>query len=94
MTALADYPHLRYVDFANNLIPSLAPLETLQHLLSINLEGNQLEGALTVPNLGFLQVLNVARNKISEIKDLALPMLKKLVAKGAHTHCENGLTCV
>ncbi|KAI9140723.1 hypothetical protein BKA69DRAFT_1029249 [Paraphysoderma sedebokerense] len=66
--ALAEFPHLRYIDLSNNKIATLIPGLTVQdHLLSLNLSHNKLQEISKEVFLkkAYLQQVNFSANEIT-----------------------------
>jgi len=78
---LKNYPHLKYINIAQNEIQDIQTVASIPHLLSLNASTNLINSleVFTNPNvLPFLQILNLSNNKIKHFPAIQLPRLKKL----------------
>ncbi|XP_068160503.1 leucine-rich repeat-containing protein 23 isoform X2 [Antennarius striatus] len=79
ITAISSYTHLRFLDVSNNHLMDLSPLASLTHLLWLKVDHNAVEhtGKLFTL-LAYLQWLNMAANRITDLNDLVGPALETL----------------
>eukprot|EP00753_Platysulcus_tardus_P015668 PLAT519.1.p1 GENE.PLAT519.1~~PLAT519.1.p1 ORF type:complete len:317 (-),score=115.95 PLAT519.1:83-1033(-) len=66
LTALAEYPHLCYIDVAHNEIEDISALAGLESLLSLSVAHNKLGHMPRLPQ-PFLQIVNLEGNEISHV---------------------------
>ena len=77
ITMLSSYIHLRYVDLSRNNLRDLSPLNSLTHLLVLNVNNNHLTSA-RLDQLPYLQTISFANNKIKSLEGIDHPMLEHL----------------
>lgn len=65
--SLGGFRHLRYVDVAYNRLSSVEQLAALPSLLAVDASGNRLAGLPDLSHARFLQVINVAINRLKRL---------------------------
>jgi Leucine-rich repeat (LRR) protein len=90
---LANYQHLRYLEFGGNSFNSIDVLAKLPYALRINLKGNRvssLSAFQTEEAFQFLQHLELTGNQVPSLVPLSLPRLLVLnLNQNAVRTCEN-----
>ncbi|KAI8930289.1 hypothetical protein BC831DRAFT_440006 [Entophlyctis helioformis] len=75
LEAIDKFPHLRYVDCSDNALLTIEALASLEFLLSVNVQGNQLRDIPPVlDKKKYLQHINVAKNQLQEFKIQSWPI--------------------
>lgn len=74
---LQGYIHLRYLDLSNNNIDDIQALNSLQHLLVLKLDNNQLAN-IQLDELPYLQVASFNYNRIKSLEGVNHPQLEHL----------------
>eukprot|EP00045_Choanoeca_perplexa_P014559 m.172301 g.172301 ORF g.172301 m.172301 type:complete len:407 (-) comp16715_c0_seq5:1239-2459(-) len=77
INAISPFQHLQIVDVSSNSLSSLAPLNKLPCLISINAADNRLK-SLDLGNFKYLQRLLLSGNKLKSIPTLECPLLEHL----------------
>lgn len=77
ISVLGSYIHLRFIDLSNNNLRDVTALNSLTHILTLNLDGNKLTSA-SLNELPYLQTANFARNKIQTTEGISHPLLEQL----------------
>uniref|UniRef100_K3WUA4 U2A'/phosphoprotein 32 family A C-terminal domain-containing protein n=1 Tax=Globisporangium ultimum (strain ATCC 200006 / CBS 805.95 / DAOM BR144) TaxID=431595 RepID=K3WUA4_GLOUD len=85
LAPIVNYPHLLFVNVAENQITDVAPLEKLPYLVCVNLSDNALAAPVALPQQSHLQALDVSQNQI--------PTLQGFQSKSLSSLNINGNTC-
>jgi len=75
LSLLRQFPHLRIVDVASNYIADLDPLNSLEHLLSLEAPYNVISSTNSFLPRPYLQVLDLSFNKLTSWPNLCHPRL-------------------
>jgi len=78
LSLLRQFPHLRVVNVASNYLESVEPLNSLEHLLSLEAPNNLLSTLKSLESRPYLQVLDLSFNKFASWPDLKHPRLRYL----------------
>ncbi|KAA0707020.1 Leucine-rich repeat-containing protein 23 [Triplophysa tibetana] len=95
LVLLSSFIHLRYIDISSNHLSDLSPLAGLTHLLWVKGDSNliqQFEGQW-FDQLGFLQWLSLASNRLCDVKGLKATALETLNLIGNGIQTMHGLEC-
>lgn len=82
---MPNYPHLRYLNVANNKIKDLSSIKSLNFLIFLNASGNlltDLEFLNEKGTLNYLQLAILSNNRIKKLTPIQAPKLRKLNLNG------------
>ena len=82
---MPNYPHLRYLNVANNKIKDLSSIKSLNFLIFLNASGNlltDLEFLNEKGSLNYLQLVILSNNRIKKLTPIQAPKLRKLNLNG------------
>ena len=82
---MPNYPHLRYLNVANNKIKDLSSIKSLNFLIFLNASGNlitDLEFLNEKGTLNYLQLVILSNNRIKKLTPIQAPKLRKLNLNG------------
>lgn len=82
---MPNYPHLRYLNVANNKLKDLSSIKSLNFLIFLNASGNlitDLEFLNEKGTLNYLQLVILSNNRIKKLTPIQAPKLRKLNLNG------------
>ena len=82
---MPNYPHLRYLNVANNKIKDLSSIKSLNFMIFLNASGNlltDLEFLNEKGSLNYLQLVILSNNRIKKLTPIQAPKLRKLNLNG------------
>jgi len=81
--SLRNYQHLRFLSLSKNQLKEIAEIIYLPYLLTINAAENQIASidflSIAQDSLGYLQALNLTKNKLTKLPAIPLPRLSRLL---------------
>ena len=78
---LRNYPHLKYINIAQNAIRDIKVIRNIPYLIKLEAQENKIEDISIFTEkdkFTYLQLLNLAENRARELPDLYCPRLKVL----------------
>ncbi|KAI7794051.1 leucine-rich repeat-containing protein 23 [Triplophysa rosa] len=95
LVLLSSFIHLRYLDISSNHLSDLSPLAGLTHLLWVKGDSNLIQRCegQWFDQLGFLQWLSLASNRLCDVKGLKATALETLNLIGNGIQTMQGLEC-